>query len=63
MTRVPSPTVKWWPKSLEDDLDAQKLRGAGLALYSTTRPVSQVANETLLFAIDTRNGHGYFYGH
>ncbi len=61
--QVPSPRVKWWPKLLEGNLDAQKLRGAGLALYSTSRPVSQVANETLLFAIDAANGRGYFYGH
>jgi hypothetical protein len=50
--RIPSPEVTWWPKSLEGDLDVQRIRGGGLALYSTTRPVSDVINETLVFGVD-----------
>jgi hypothetical protein len=63
LTRVPRPRVKWWPKLLEGNLDLQKIHGAGLVLYSVSRPVSQVENETLLFAIDRTSGRGYFYGH
>jgi len=63
ITRIPNPHVKWWPKPLEGDFDVQKIQGAGLVLYSVSRPVSQVENETLLFAIDRTKGRGYFYGH
>ena len=64
--QIPSPRVQWWPKFLEGDLDAQLIQQvgqAGFALYSVTRPLNQVENETLLFAIDRKNGRGYFYGH
>lgn len=60
-SRVPSPQVKWWPQLLAGKLDMQKIERSGLMLYSTSRPLSQVENEKLLFAID-QNGRGFFYG-
>jgi hypothetical protein len=62
ITQVPSPHVKWWPKSLEGNLDAQKIRENGFALYSATRPATQVENETWIFAINWAKGRGYFFG-
>jgi hypothetical protein len=61
ISRVPSPHREWWPKSLEGRLDMQKIQRAGFVLYSRSIPISQVENETLLFAID-QTGHGYFFG-
>lgn len=63
ISRVPSPRAQWWPQPLDGNLEAQRIQGAGLSLYSATKPVTQVTNETLLFAIDRANGRGYFYGH
>src|SRR3954451_9625434 len=63
---IPSPSVQWWPKFLEGDLDGRTLQRAaqsGVALYSVTRRLSQVQNVTLVFAIDRRSGRAYFYGH
>jgi hypothetical protein len=60
--RVRNPNLQWWPGFFEGNLDLQKMRSAGFALYSTKRSVSQVEDETLLFAIDTTSGRGYFYG-
>jgi hypothetical protein len=39
------------------------IQKAGFELYSATKPVSQVESETLVFAIDRKEGRGYFYGH
>jgi hypothetical protein len=62
IARIPDPRVQWWPKTLEGNLNAQAIQGAGFELYSVIKPVSQAQNETLIFAIDRKNGHGYFYG-
>jgi hypothetical protein len=62
ISRVPNPHVQWWPQSLEGKIEVQKIQGAGLALYSVTRAVTQDRNETTLFALDRANGRGYFYG-
>jgi hypothetical protein len=64
--QLPSPRVQWWPKFFEGDLNVQTIQRAeqaGFALYSVTRPATQATNETVLFAIDRKNGRGYFYGH
>jgi hypothetical protein len=63
ITWIPNPHVPWWPKSLEGTLDAQKILNSNLALYSATLPLSQVANERLLFGVDRTKGRAYFYGH
>jgi hypothetical protein len=60
---IPSPRVRWWPKALEGNLNVKAIQQAGFELYSATRPVSQVQSETLVFAIDRKNGRCYFYGH
>lgn len=60
---IPSPRVQWWPKALEGSLDTLAIQRAGFELYSVTRPISQAENETMIFAIDRKEGHGYFYGY
>ena len=63
---IPNPRLQWWPKFLRGDLDGRMMRHAeqsSFALYSFTRPASQVDNETIILAIDRKNGRAYFYGH
>lgn len=57
---VSSPHEPWWPRTLQGNLDASKVHGAGLQIYTVEIPVTQVENEIMLFAIDWSNGHGYF---
>lgn len=65
MREIPNPGLQWWPKFLHGDLDGRMIRQAeqsGFALYSFTRPASEVENETIVFAVDKQNGRAYFYG-
>jgi hypothetical protein len=62
VAHIPSPQLQWWPKVLEANLNLQAIQRAGFEVYSVTRSISQEHNETLVFAINRKEGRGYFYG-
>ena len=65
LREIPSPGLRWWPKFLRGNPDGRMIRQAeqsGFALYSFTRPLSEMQNETIIFAIDSKTGRVYFYG-
>jgi len=59
---IPTPHLQWWPKVLLGNLNGAAIQQAGFELYTVTRPISQVQNETMVFAMDRKNGRAYFYG-
>jgi hypothetical protein len=61
-SQIPNPNLDWWPAYLTGKLERAKIEDSGLILYRTSRRVSQVQNEDLLIAVDSK-GHGFFYGH
>lgn len=62
VSRVPRPSVLWWPTVLEGNLDTEKVRSEGFDLYVVVAPETSVTNAVLLFAIDWPRGRGFFYG-
>lgn len=62
MTRVPSPSVSWWPAILRGNLDARKIHKEGFELYVVETPADSVSTWVDLFAINWSEGRGFFYG-
>jgi hypothetical protein len=58
---IPNPGASWWPALLRGNLDARKIRTAGLELYVVERPGTSVSKEVFVFAIDWAKGRGFFY--
>jgi hypothetical protein len=59
--RVPSPSVSWWPGVLTGNLDAEMIHKAGFELYIVEKQATSVSTDVLLFAIDWKEGRGFFY--
>ena len=59
--RVPGPHVSWWPETLQGSIKPGQIRNAGFELYVVERPANDVEMGIYLFAVNWRQGHGFFY--
>lgn len=58
VSRIAAPNVAWWPAVMTGEFDVDRIQTAGLELYAFARPGNQ---EVVLFMIDLRNRHAFFY--
>jgi|SRR5215472_3454255 len=56
-----APGAPWWPDFLRGDLDIARFHGNGFNAYVVDEPDPHAGNSVVLFAIDWRNGRGFFY--
>jgi hypothetical protein len=58
---VPSLRMAWWPSILTGNLRVERIQNAGLQLFVHEEPANAVNKTIYLFALDLKNGRGYFY--
>jgi len=58
---IDSPGSSWWPGFLSGCLDENAIQRNGYTLYATQENALPNEPDMLLFAIDWKNGHGFFY--
>jgi hypothetical protein len=61
VNHIRSPHISWWFSVLKGNLDLEKIHKAGFQLYVVERPANSVQMGIYLFALDSSNGHGFFY--
>jgi hypothetical protein len=58
---IGNPGVRWWPDFLNGDVDIGKFRERGFLPYIAQEPNVPSGKLFVLFAIDVKNGRGFFY--
>ncbi len=58
---VPRPHVSWWPEMLKGSIKPGEIHHAGFELYVVERPANDVEMGIYLFAVNWREGRGFFY--
>jgi hypothetical protein len=59
--RIDNPGVPWWPNFLSGTLSEARIHNAGYSLYGTLEPDVRDSKDLVLFAVDWKNGRGFFY--
>jgi len=59
--RVIDPRKSWWPSFLTGDLDLPTVHAAGFEVYVVVEAETASTNDALLFAINWKDGRGFFF--